>query len=362
MTIARVLDRAGVEIGGAAPHDIKLHDRAALRAYALRGMLGASDAYVAGQWDSDRLDELVFRLLRANDSFGESSWWRAALGAVVNAQAGRRGFAVARHYDLGNDLFEAMLDPRMIYSCAYWEGAETLAAAQEQKLDLVCRKLGLARGMRLLDVGGGWGGLAKFAAERYGVRAVVTTISREQAEYAKAACRGLPIEIRVQDYRAMGADHFDAVASIGMFEHVGHKNYRRFFEVVRDQLAPHALFLLHSIGGATSRTTYDPWFEQNIFPGTHIPSARQITGASEGLFHVEDWQDIGLHYDRTLLAWHDNFERAWPRLRDKYGERFYRTWRYYLLVSAGAFRARHLHTWQVVFAATGRLDGYRASR
>lgn len=367
MRAPAALERAGIRIDGGRPFDIQLHDRSALYAYATQGLLGAFDAYVDGAWDADRLDELAFRFLRTNSEVVQSSWrdaiWRTTVGLIANVQAGRRGTEVARHYDLGNDLFEAMLDPRMIYSCAYWHDAATLAEAQERKLDLVCRKLHLEPGMRVLDIGGGWGGFAKYAAERYGVRVVATTISQAQADYARANCRGLPVEIRLQDYRDMpGGERFDAAVSIGMFEHVGYKNYARYFQTVRRVLAPEALFLLHTIGGRTSQTSYDPWFERNIFPNTHIPSARQITNAAEGLFLVEDWHDIGVHYDRTLLAWYDNFERAWPALRAHYGERFYRTWRCYLLASAGAFRARYLHTWQIVFGGTGRVDGYRASR
>ena len=367
MRAAAALERAGIRLDGGRPFDIKLHDPSALRAYATQGLLGALQAYVDGLWDAERLDEVAFRFLSTNTDVMQSGWrhalWRTAVGVIANVQAGRRGFEISRHYDLGNDLFEAMLDPRMVYSCAYWDNATTLADAQERKLDLIARKLHLQPGMRVLDIGGGWGGFAKFAAERYGVRVVATTISVAQAEHARASCRGLPVEIRLQDYRETPAtERYDAAVSIGMFEHVGHKNYRRYFEVVKRCLGPDALFLLHTIGGRTSQTSYDPWFERNIFPNSHIPSARQITNATEGLFLIEDWHDIGTHYARTLLAWYDNVDRAWPTLRARYGERFYRTGRCYLLASAGAFRARYLHTGQLVLAGTERLDGYRASR
>lgn len=367
MRAAAALDRAGIQIDGDRPFDIQLHDPAALRAYALQGLLGALQAYVDGLWDADRLDEVAYRFLSTNSDAAQSSVahvvWRKAVGVLANLQAGRRGFVVTRHYDLGNDLFEAMLDPRMIYSCAYWQDAATLAAAQERKLELVCRKLHLERGMRVLDIGGGWGGLAKYAAERFGVSVVATTISREQADYARASCRGLPVEIRLQDYRTMRpVEHFDRAVSIGMFEHVGYKNYERYLEIVQRCLAPDGLFLLHTIGGRASETSYDPWFDRHIFPNSHIPSARQIAAAAERRFVIEDWHDIGVHYDRTLLAWYDNFHAAWPSLRSRYGERFYRMWRCYLLASAGAFRARYLHTWQIVLGGAKRLDGYRATR
>jgi cyclopropane-fatty-acyl-phospholipid synthase len=270
---------------------------------------------------------------------------------------------VKRHYDLGNDLFESMLDARMVYSCAYWKGADSLDAAQEDKLDLVCRKVRLVAGMRVLDIGGGWGGFAQYAAERYGASVVLTTISQEQAESARMRCRGLPVEVRLQDYRDMPRhERFDAVVSLGMFEHVGYKNYRRYLSLARRCLPSDGLFLLHTIAGNRTNTSYSPWFARNIFPNTHLPSARQIAAACEGLFVIEDWHNFGADYDRTLMAWHANFERAWPELRDKYGERFRRTWKCFLLTSAGAFRARHLQTWQLVLSGAGVRGGYQAIR
>ena len=254
-----------------------------------------------------------------------------------------------------------MLGRRLVYSCGYWSVARDLDAAQEAKLDLVCRKLGLVPGMRVLDIGCGWGEALRFAAERHGVHGVGVTVSVEQAEYARRLCAGLPVEIRVQDYRELD-ERFDRSYSIGMFEHVGRKNYRNYFEVVRRCLVDDGLSLLHTIGGNVSTNHTDPWIEKYIFANSMIPSAAQIAAASEADFVIEDWHGFGPDYDRTLMAWRANIESAWERLPARYDERFRRMWRYYLAASAAAFRARRDQVWQIVFSPRGVPGGLAAVR
>jgi len=291
-----------------------------------------------------------------------ADWLRLARAWLWNLQSvGRAAQVARRHYDLGKDLFGAMLDARAIYSCGYWCDARTLDEAQEAKLDLVARKLALEPGMRVLDIGCGWGGAARRLAERWGVEVVGVTISDEQAHFASEHCRGLPVQIRHQDYRSIEG-RYDRVYSIGMFEHVGWQNYRAYFTEVAGLLDPDGLFLLHSIGARVSSRYSDPWVARYIFPNSLLPSAAQIAAASEGLFAIEDWHNFGADYDRTLIAWHRNFERAWPRLADRYGPRFRRMWRYYLLTSAGGFRARRHQLWQIVLSPRGVLGGYRSVR
>ena len=281
---------------------------------------------------------------------------------VLNLQRLKTFEVAEKHYDIGNDLYAAMLDQRMIYSCGYWKDAQTLDAAQEAKLDLICRKVGLEPGMRILDIGSGWGGFLRFAAERYGVEGVGLTVSKEQAEYANANRGNLPIETRLQDYLGMDGK-FDRVISIGMFEHVGVKNYRAYMEKVRQLLNDDGLFLLHTIGGNFSQTHGDPWSDKYIFPNGMLPSTKQLGSSVEGLFVIEDWHNFGAYYDTTLLAWLENFERAWPNLKgEKYDERFYRMWRYYLCSFAGAFRARAIQLWQVVLSPNGVPGGYSSIR
>ncbi len=361
----RLLATADVRLNGDRPWDLQVHDPRLFARVFAHGTLGFGEAYMDGWWDAERLDELMARIIGADldrTLAVAQKVARWALGHLVNLQSGRRAFTVGEeHYDRGNDLFERMLDRRMIYSCGYWKDAATLDEAQEAKLDLVCRKLGLEPGMRLLDIGCGWGGMAKFAAERYGVSVVGITVSQEQAEYARRLCAGLPIEIKVEDYRAHRGE-YDRIVSIGMFEHVGHRNYRTYFRSARRLLTPGGLFLLHSIGGNVSLTRTDPWIEKYIFPNGMIPSPRQITRAIERVFMIEDWHNFGADYDKTLMAWSANFERAWPELAERYGERFHRMWHYYLMASAATFRTRSDQLFQILLSPEGVPGGLRVPR
>jgi len=363
--VESLLDGTGVHIDGDLPSDMQVRDgRLYARAIA-HGSLGLGEAYMDGWWEADNLDEFLYRLLRARIDEQIGNLEDTALylrSTLLNLQRGRRAFEVGKaHYDLGNDLFRAMLGKRLVYSCAYWRDADNLDDAQLAKLELICRKLQLQPGMRVLDIGCGWGETLKYAAENYGVSGVGVTVSEEQAQFAIELCSGLPIEIRVQDYRDV-TDRFDRVLSIGMFEHVGIKNYATYFQVARRCLEDEGLALLHCIGSNTSTNHADPWIAKYIFPNSMLPSAAQIGAACEGLFVIEDWQNFGADYDPTLMAWRRNFEQAWPRLRSHYDERFYRMWRFYLSASAAVFRARRNQLWQIVQSPNGMSGGYRAIR
>ncbi len=363
--IEELLQQADIAVDGGRPWDLQVHEDALFGRLLSQGSLGLGEAYMDGWWDCEQLDGFFHRLLtaRLDDAVRTAGMAFSVVGARLrNRQSKARAHRVARkHYDVGNDLYRRMLDSRMIYSCGYWTEAADLEAAQQAKLDLVCRKLLLAPGQRVLDIGCGWGGLARFAAEHYGVEVVGVTISRKQAELARELCQGLPVEIRLQDYRELD-EPFDRVVSIGMFEHVGYKNYRTYMSVVDRCLAADGLFLLHTIAGNESAYTTDPWIERYIFPGGVLPSAAQIGQAIERLFMVEDWHSFGPDYDPTLMAWWRNFEAAWPDLQGTYDERFRRMWRYYLLSCAGSFRARYNQVWQIVLSRIGSTRVYRAPR
>ena len=364
--IQTLLQGTGVTLDGGQPWDPRIHDGRFSARVLSDGSLGLGESYMDGWWDCDQIDAFIARILRKHVE-SKFQWnipfiMDVLLGHLVNLQNKERASHVAEaHYDIGNDLYRAMLDKRMVYTCGYWKDAQTLDEAQEAKLDLVCRKIGLKPGQRVLDIGCGWGSFAKFAAERYGAHVVGITVSKEQVALAQEMCAGLPVEIRLQDYRDVN-EMFVHVVSLGMFEHVGYKNYRNYFKVVDRCLKDDGSFLLHTIGGSVSSAHSDPWFERYIFPNAVLPSARQIAGAAEGLFVMEDWHNFGPDYDKTLMAWRANFEQHWDEMKERYDERFHRMWRYYLLVCAGSFRARLNQLWQIVYSKNGVPGGYRSIR
>lgn len=366
-TVAQdILEQADIKINGDRPWDMIVHNDKLYGRVLREGSLGLGEAYMEGWWDCAALDEFFSKLLRADlDRKIRQNWhtvWSLIKAKLMNLQSKSRAFEVGkRHYDLGNDLFKAMLDSHMIYSCAYWRHARSLDQAQEKKLDLICKKLELKPGMKVLDIGCGWGGFARHAAEKYGVNVVGITISKEQIGLAQEYCKGLPIEIRLQDYRDLN-EIFDRIVSIGMFEHVGHKNYKTFMSVVHRCLKDDGLFLLHTIGGNTSTTTADTWITKYIFPNGMLPSMAHITDASEGLFIVEDWHNFGADYDKTLMSWFGRFDRSWDTLKARYDDRFYRMWKYYLLSCAGLFRSRGAQLWQLVMSKRGKSGGYLSIR
>lgn len=358
--VEAMLDGSGVSLNGPHPWDLRVHDEAFLERTLAHGTLGVGESYMDGQWDCARLDEMLTRIFVSGADRrlpGVRQLWASLVARIVNPQSPSRSFKVGeQHYDVGDDLYERMLDRRMIYTCGYWRTATTLEAAQEAKLDLVCRKLGLKPGMRVLDIGCGWGGAAQFAAERYGVTVTGVTISKNQAATAVERCKGLPIEILLQDYRSV-TGQFDRIYSLGMFEHVGIRNYRTYFETARRLLAPDGLFLLHTIGRNLSSSANDPWIEKYIFPNSMLPSMAQISTEAEGVFVTEDWHGFGPDYDRTLMCWYERFLAAWPQLSERYGERFRRMWEFWLLGSAAHFRSRRGQLWQVLFSPHGVPGG-----
>ena len=354
--VRRLLESADIRVGGTRPCDIRVHHPDFYKRALRDGRLGIGESYLDGQWEADAVDQFVERLLRHRLHEHVQDWQAmvyVAAARAVNLQNFQRvSRAVERHYDIGNDLYRAMLGPTLSYTCAYWKDADDLDQAQRNKLDLVCRKLDLKPGMTVLELGCGWGTFAKFACENYGVHVTGCTLSREQLALGRDLCAGLDVELRLQDYRdATGA--FDRVVSIGMMEHVGYKNHRAYFETVDRCLKPGGVAFVHTIGGSVSEKLIDSFFHKYLFPNALIPSLAQLASAAEGLFVVEDVHNIGPHYEPTLMAWHERFEAAWPSLKNRYDERFHRLWRFYLLSSAGSFRARFTQLYQIVLTRPG---------
>jgi cyclopropane-fatty-acyl-phospholipid synthase len=362
--IAEILSQAGISINGTNPWDINVYNEQFYTRALAEGVIGIGEAYVENWWDSPHLDEFFERVIAANlESRIENNWkllLEIFLTRVFNRQSHSRAFFNGqKHYDLGNDLFEVMLDKRLVYTCGFWKNAETLDQAQEAKLDLTCRKLYLEPGMTILDIGCGWGSFAKYAAENFDVKVTGITVSKEQTELGNKLCKGLPVEIKLMDYRDLDGK-YDRIVSLGMFEHVGYKNYRTYMNIANRNLKDDGLFLLHTIGSSVSKTYSDPWMDKYIFPGSLLPSITQIGKAIEGLFVMENWENFSADYDKTLVAWHDNFVSGWDEIKMNYDDRFYRTWKYYLLMCAGSFRARKNQLWQIVLSKKGLPGGYVA--
>ncbi|MBX7057936.1 MAG: cyclopropane fatty acyl phospholipid synthase [Leptospirales bacterium] len=356
--LREALGKAGIEVGGKNPWDIQVKDRSFYERIIADGVLGLGESYMEGGWSCAALDQFVDRASRAGLEEKIQDSWSNRLHIIksraFNLQKVKRAFQVGeQHYDLGNDLYTAMLDSRMQYTCGYWRNAKDLEKAQLAKLDLVCQKIQLKKGMHVLEFGCGWGGFARYAAERYGAVVTGYTVAKEQAAYAREKCRKLPVTIHLEDYRK-ATGQYDAVVSIGIMEHVGYRNYATYMETAERCLKDDGIAFVHTIGGNRSTTIANAWIHKYIFPNGMLPSVAQLGRAMEGRFVMEDWHNFGPDYDRTLMAWHRNFVKAWPKLKKSFDDRFYRMWEFYLLGSAGAFRARSQQLWQIVMTKEGR--------
>ncbi len=373
LTLERTLAEIGVTINGNKPYDIKVKDSRLFSRIIKEHSIGAGEGYMDGMWECDQLDELFFRICRHQGTYEKLSWnWKSNLimlhNSLINQQSRAKSEQVANvHYNLGNKLFECMLGDSMAYTCGYWKNAQTLDEAEFAKYELICKKLSLKPGEKILELGCGWGGLAKYMAEKYGCEVVAFDIGREPAQYAKQLCQGLPVTIYQCDYRDTHIYNpkqtkFDKLVSVGVLEHVGYKNYDVFLNICLSFIKENGLFLLHSIGRDTSANFCEPWINKYIFPNGMLPSLKQMGGAFEKKFKLEDFHNFGAYYDKTLMAWYENFNRHWPELRKDYNERFHRMMNYYLLSCAGGFRARSMQLWQFVLSPKGMLQGYNSIR
>jgi len=361
-----LLNHAGITIGGKNPWDINVNDERFYKSIIQDGELGLGESYMKGWWDSPQLDEMIFHLFQADiqnkvkENLSTLIW--IFFAKFFNFQSKKKASIVGiKHYDIGNKLYSLMLDDRMNYSCGYWNDSDDLKLAQENKLDLVCKKMELKPGMHILDIGCGWGAFGKYASQKYNVKVTGITISKNQKELGEKLCKGLPVDFKLMDYRDI-TGQYDRVVSIGMLEHVGYKNYENFFDVINNCLVDDGIALIHTIGSNRTVTTTSAWLDKYIFPNGMIPSIEQIGKAIEQTFVMEDWHNFGQFYDTTLMAWHKNFSNNWFKIKDQYDETFYRMWEYYLLSNAAGFRARYNQLWQIVLTKKGYIGGYKSIR
>lgn len=370
--IEDLLGEIGVTVNGNKPYDVKIHDPRLYNKILLKQSVGAGEGYVEGMWDCDQLDELYYRICRHksyNKIYSKSKAFFVTLrNSIFNQQTPEKSEKVAKvHYNLGNTLYERMLGKSMAYTCGYWKNAKDLDEAQFAKYELICQKLDLRPGERVLELGCGWGGLAKYMAEKYGCEVVAFDIGKEPYTYAKELCQDLPVQVYQCDWRAVNVYNptrikFDKLVSVGVLEHVGYKNYDLFLKISRDFIKDDGIFLLHSIGGNMSRNYCDAWINQYIFPNGHLPSLKQLGKAYENKFIIEDFHNIGPYYENTLLGWHKNLNDHWDELKNHYDEKFHRMMNFYLLTCAGGFRAREMQLWQFVLTPHGIEKGYKSIR
>jgi len=359
--VVNLLKYADIKINGKRPWDIQVKNEKIYKRVLSEANMGLGEGYMDGWWTAKSVDKFIFKLVSANlHKRIKKTPSMAALylrAKFSNKQKSRSYHIGDWHYDIGNELYTKMLDKNMQYSCGYWKNAKTLDKSQLDKMDLICKKLKLKKGMTLLDIGCGWGGLAKYAAKKYGVKVLGITVSNEQAKLARENCKGENVRIEVLDYRKLN-QKFDRIVSVGMFEHVGPKNYKEYMKVANRCLKDDGIFLLHTIGSNKSNMSGEPWMDKYIFPDGVIPSIKQIAKAAEKLFFIEDIHNFGAYYDKTLMAWHANFKKSWSKIKKNYDERFYRMWEYYLLSCAGSFRARYNQLFQVILTKKGLVGGY----
>ncbi len=362
--VTDILKAAGVLVNGNNPWDIQVHDERLYSTVLRQGALGLGEAYMKGWWDCKAVDLFLARLLDGNlvaKLKNSRMILRLLVSKFVNLQTIKGSREVGElHYDIEPEVYERMLDSSMNYTCGYWRDADNLEDAQIAKMDLICRKLKLREGMRLLDIGCGWGGFARFAAENYGVSVVGVTISKEQEKYAKKFCKDYPVEIRLQDYREV-SEKFDCISAIGMFEHVGCLNYKKYMEIIQHNLVDGGLFLFQTNGMNGKTHGIDEWIRKYIFPNAMLPTTAEITSAFTGTLTLEDWHNFGDDYIKTLKAWHLNFKNNWKYLHDR-DEEFYRMWTYFLFYFLAGYRAKYIQLWQVVLSNGTGTRNYRSVR
>jgi cyclopropane-fatty-acyl-phospholipid synthase len=365
--VTDIFNQGGISLNGPNPWDIQIRDSRFFNRVLTGGSLGFGESYMDGDWDVAQLDALIRRILRIKATRKPivtlNRTWHDLKSRLMNLQSRSGSMAIIdAHYDLDHRLYQHFLGPYNQYTCCFFNQATSLEAAEIEKLEMICNKLDLREGDKVLDIGCGWGGFSRYAAETRGCQVTGISISKEQIAYAKEFTAGLPVEIINTDYRDLpklyDSRHFDKVVIIGMIEHVGYKNYQRLFEIVHELLNDNGLLLLHTIGNTRKTTVADPWIEKYIFRNSMLPSMSQLTNSTEDLFVIQDWENYGHYYAPTLAAWQSNFEKNWDKIRaietrNQFDERFRRMFNYYFLSCQAGFETEHILLWHMVMSKQG---------
>ncbi|MFO6296648.1 cyclopropane fatty acyl phospholipid synthase [Rahnella selenatireducens] len=353
-----LLHKADIQIEGTRPWDIRIRHPGFFKRIMLQGLLGLGESYMDGWWECDRLDIFIYKFLAHKLDEAVPGNFRDILLVLSENIFNRKsddchGSVFVNEYDIGYDVFTHMLDPYMQYSCGYWRKGATLAEAQEAKLKMICEKLQLAPGMRVLDIGCGWGGTAEYSARHYDVYVEGTTNSTEEQKIAQSRCQGLDITIMLEDYQDLLDDKFDRIIALGALEYLELKNYQNFFKALARCLKPDGLFLLHSTGSTELVSHVGPWLNKYIFPKGCLPSGQQLVQSIEPYFRIEDWDNLGTDYDKTLMSWFEKINESWPSLSMNYSPGFRHMLEYYLCSSAGFFRAGKIQLRQLLLCLGG---------
>jgi cyclopropane-fatty-acyl-phospholipid synthase len=298
---------------------VVVHDSTFYKDVLMRGSLGLGNTYIEGKWSSENIDNVIFNIL--SSGFYQKvapvyDFFRNTKSKIINLQSKKGSRKVIEtHYDLPAVFYSAFLDPYFQYTCGFFEGTENLNQAQINKMHMICKKLVLMPCQSVLDIGGGWGGLAQFMTEHYRVKPVVVTLSKEQANYIRANYS--KVEVLECDYREvpdkLKGEKFDAISAVGIFEHIGHKNYKTFMSVVNQCLSPGGRFLLQTIYTLSRQPEQNPWVEEHIFPNSEIPTKKLVELSARRHFTLakdNGFQELTPNYCKTLLAWNDNLKNA----------------------------------------------------
>ena len=359
--VTHLFERAGLQIGGSKANNVVVHDDRFFKEVLLKGSIGLGDSYVEGTWDASSVDDVVFALIKSGVYNSILSQIYDTVGSVArriqNLQDRIGSYQVIdEHYDLDYNLFLAFLDRYNQYTCGYFERTDDLDQAQENKLELICNKLNLREGDKVLDIGGGWGGLALYMTERFDVDVSIITLSRQQANHARKMCEGRKVKVHVCDYRDIpllfSSSSFDKVAAVGILEHIGHKNYRQFMKVVNHALIPEGRCLFQTLYSPANRILSNPWVRKHIFPNHELPPQNTIKSAASKYFQPADkvaFQDLTPHYVKTLLAWNERLNKAIDDKKINLEPKEHRKWNFYFLSCAGALRAEHMRVGQFVY-------------